>query len=111
MRLKYPGLYSVVYDARNYATIASYLTSPHNYSHIPVMNRVQLLSDLVLFTKYKLLGEDILMNHIKYFQYETDVVVWSTFSALLKEIQAIFNDSDLMLNISPIRTDLNPWSF
>ncbi|KAI5716522.1 hypothetical protein M8J76_008001 [Diaphorina citri] len=63
------------------------------------MNRVQLLSDLVLFTKYKLLGEDILMNHIKYFQYETDIIVWSTFSALLKEIQAIFNDSNRLKSV------------
>ncbi|XP_032687739.1 thyrotropin-releasing hormone-degrading ectoenzyme-like [Odontomachus brunneus] len=91
------GFYRVNYDNRNWLLIWSYLQK-NNFSHIPPINRAQLLNDAYYFTITSQLDPYIFTNITKYLTLDTDFVAWYPMFNILSDMSIYFkfNESRYM---------------
>lgn len=71
------GIYKVNYDEKNWQLIMDHLLND-NHEDIPILNKVQLISDAGYLAYVGDLSYDTLFNLLKYLKRENDYVPWKT---------------------------------
>ncbi|XP_032687670.1 glutamyl aminopeptidase-like isoform X2 [Odontomachus brunneus] len=87
------GYYRVNYDNRNWLLISNYLQK-NNFSHIPPINRAQLINDAYYFTTMNQLPAYIFVNITKHLKKDTDFVAWYPMLNILTYMSTYFELSE-----------------
>ncbi|XP_068084739.1 aminopeptidase N isoform X2 [Anabrus simplex] len=73
--IRQAGYYRVTYDQQNWQMLADFLKSD-SFNKIDIMNRAQLLDDILVLTKLKLVDTELAMNMTSYLVQETSPFPW-----------------------------------
>ncbi|XP_032687684.1 aminopeptidase N-like [Odontomachus brunneus] len=87
------GYYRVNYDTRNWLMISTYLQKK-NFSHIPSINRAQLINDAYYFTIKNQLETYIFVNITRHLKLDTDFVGWYPMFNILSYMSIYFQFSE-----------------
>lgn len=93
MNLEAAGLYRVNYDYRNWELIIGYLLS-ENYSDISIINRVQILDDLLDFARAGVITYSKALDATRYLQKEKHFLPWKAALSNFEYISRMFRSTD-----------------
>ncbi|XP_063992263.1 aminopeptidase N-like [Diachasmimorpha longicaudata] len=79
LNIQQTGFYRVDYDSENWKRISAYLNS-ENYHKIHVLNRAQLLHDVLYFAERDARYYELLMDMAMYLRRETNYLPWTAIS-------------------------------
>ncbi|XP_032687715.1 glutamyl aminopeptidase-like isoform X2 [Odontomachus brunneus] len=87
------GYYRVNYDTKNWLMISTYLQKK-NFSHIPPINRAQLINDAYYFTTTNQLGSYVFVNITRHLKMDTDFIVWYPMFNIFSHMSLYFKFSE-----------------
>ncbi|KAK0172897.1 hypothetical protein PV328_006162 [Microctonus aethiopoides] len=98
VNLKQSGYYRVDYDEANWLKIAKYLNS-ENFTNIHVLNRVQIMSDLLYMVTSDRQNFTTFLEVIKYLSREVDYIPWSQVFDSFLSLKSKFYDRKFFDNL------------
>ncbi|GLH03163.1 Aminopeptidase, partial [Gryllus bimaculatus] len=90
LNMQAAGIYRVFYDLENWKALSKTLNSRH-YKNIAVMNRVQILNDIMHFTWTADIDADVAFRLIGYIRRETEFLPWRVALHNLERVKNIFS--------------------
>ncbi|XP_015127624.1 membrane alanyl aminopeptidase [Diachasma alloeum] len=89
LNIQQTGFYRVDYDWENWKRISAYLNS-ENYHKIHVLNRAQLLHDVVYFSERDERYYELLMDMAMYLRRETNFLPWTAIEEVIYQLALPF---------------------
>lgn len=86
----FSGLYRVNYDAENWSLLASTLNSP-NYKDINVLNRAQLLIDVMDLAQLGDMSYSVALKVMTYLRNETEYLPWKAGLDKLEPVKTVLS--------------------
>lgn len=93
------GYYRVNYDFANWHMLLVTLNSEH-YEDIHVLNRAQIMSDVLAFGASGLVDYELVVGMLGYLENETDYIPWASVGDFLNMLDSLFGGQNVVFNVS-----------
>lgn len=93
------GYYRVNYDFANWHMLLVTLNSEH-YKDIHVLNRAQIMSDVLAFGASGLVDYDLVVGMLGYLENETDYIPWASAGDFFNMLDSLFGGKNVIFNVS-----------
>lgn len=93
------GYYRVNYDQSNWNALAAFLSTA-NFNRIHVLNRAQLLDDLINFASGGYVEYDVVYNLLSYLHRETEYTPWFAADRFISTLYTTFGPNNADLNVT-----------
>jgi len=93
------GFFRVNYDLDNWNNLIAILNSD-NYQNIHVLNRAQIIDDVMSFAQSGLIDVDLAVGVLSYLRRETDYIPWAAASYRLSQYSDLYGGRNEKLNVS-----------
>lgn len=95
------GYYRVNYDFANWHMLLVTLNSEH-YTDIHVLNRAQIMSDVLAFGAAGLVDYELVIGMLGYLENEIDYIPWASAGDFLNMLNGLFGGHNVVFNVSAV---------